>query len=142
MAGPRPVLVIITGRHRPHELAFLLLAVTVGLAYTLGAPPPQSAAVLMPRWLVDMWAWGFLIHGVSGVLAVLAPRRQLERGLWLELGSMLIGIGAPLLAGAAAFSFVGWKALLGGGLTLAWAAANAVRAGQILRDLRSLRSPQ
>jgi hypothetical protein len=129
--------VVITGRHRPHELVFLALALVLGLAYTLGAPPPQSAAAEMPAWLVDVWAAGLLVHGVTGAASVLLPWRR-DRALWLEAGSMLIGFGALLLVGAAAFSYAGTGALLGGGLCFGWAVANLVRVFQIHRDLRWL----
>lgn len=137
MASTRPV-VVVTGRHRPHEIVFLIFALITGLAYTLGAPPPQSAAAEMPPWLVHLWATGLLLHGAIGLAAVLLPLPR-ERGLLAEAGSMLIGAGALMMAAAAAFSYAGAHALLGGGLTLAWAIANLVRALQIRTDLRSLR---
>lgn len=132
--------VVVTGRHRPHELVFLALALVLGLAYTLGAPPPQSAAAEMPMWLVRLWAVGLLAHGVTGAASVVLPLRW-DRALWLEAGSMLIGFGALLIVGAAAFSYAGlWRALLGGGLCFGWAVANLVRAVQIRRDFRRLSS--
>lgn len=133
----RPVIVI-TGRRRPHELVFLALAVVLGLAYTLGAPPPASAASEMPPWLVHAWAAGLLLHGVVGLTAVFLPLQK-DRALLAESGSMLIGAGTLVMAAASAFSYAGSAALLGGGLTLAWAIANLVRVFQIRRDLKSLR---
>lgn len=138
MTGQRP-LVIITGRHRPHEIVFLGLAVMIGLAYTLGAPPPRSAAAEMPPWLVDLWSWGLLLHGVFGLAAIVLPLPR-DRALLAEAGSMLIGFGALLMVGTAAFSYAGWAALLGGGFSYAWALANLTRAYQIRRDLKSLPS--
>jgi hypothetical protein len=133
----RPVLVV-TGRHRPHEIVLLLFALVTGLAYTVGAPPPRSAAAEMPPWLVDLWAIGLLAHGVIGLAGVLLPF-NLERRLWLELGSMFIGTGALCLVAVVSFSYAGWAALLGGGLCVAWAVANQARAWQIYLDLRTRR---
>lgn len=132
----RPV-VVITGRQRPHELVLLGFALLIGLAYTVGAPPPRSSAAEMPAWLVRLWAVGLLVHGVAGLAAVFVPGPK-GRSLLAEAGSMLIGAGALLVVAAASFSYAGWGALLGGGFLLAWAVANVVRAFQIRRDLRSL----
>lgn len=137
MVGPRPVVVVVTGRHRPHEIVFLMLALVIGLAYTLGAPPPQSVAAEMAPWIVDLWAFGLAAHGVIGLASVLVPMRT-DRALLVEAGSMLIGTGAWAMAAASTFSYAGWRALLGGGLSFAFAAANAWRAFQIRRDVRSL----
>lgn len=134
----RPVLVV-TGRHRPHEIVLFLFALATGLAYTLGAPPPRSVASEMPSWLIDVWAGGLLIHGVIGLVGVFGPFNQ-ERRLWLELGSMLIGAGALVLVAAVTFGYAGMAALLGGGLTVAWAVANLVRAWQIVADLHDLQA--
>lgn len=127
----------ITSRHRPHEVVFLALAVAIGLAYTLGAPPPRSAAAAMPPWLVYLWAAGLAAHGILGLAGVYWPSR--DRGLLLELGSMLIGAGALAFVAILTFAYAGWGALLGGGLCVAWAVANLARAAQIRADLRALR---
>lgn len=136
MTGARPV-VVVSGRHRPHEMLFLALSVLLGLAYTLAAPPPQSHAAEMPPWLVHVWAGGLLLSGVVGLAAILVPFR-VERALLLELGAMLVGAGALVVTTAAVFAYAGWSGLLGGGFSAAWALANLARAGQIWRDLRGL----
>lgn len=133
---PHPVL-IVTGRHRPHQLLLLALSVLLGLAYTVAAPPPQSHAAEMPPWLVHLWSIGLLLSGVVGLAGVLLPFR-IDRGLGLELGAMLLGAGALTVTTAAVFSFAGTQGLLGGGFGAAWALANLWRAGQIWRDLREV----
>lgn len=131
-------MLVVAGRHRPHELLLLLFSLTSGLAYTLGSPPPQSVAASIEPWLVHVWSAGLLISGAVGLLAALLPMPE-DRALGLEFGAMLIGAGALILAGAAIFSSVGWRGAFGGGFCAFWAAANIVRAFQILRDLREVR---
>lgn len=134
--GPRPV-VIVTGRHRPHQVLFVGLSFVLGMAYTVGAPPPQSLAALMPAWLVHVWAIGLLASGVLGGVSLAIADRP-ERGLWLEAAAMLIGAGALVVALVAIFVFAGWRGLFGAGITAAWAGANLWRAWQIRRDLTAV----
>lgn len=134
-----PRVVVVRSRHSPHKLALLGLALLTGVAYLLGAPPPQSLAAQMPTWLVHAWAVGLLLHGAAGFAGVFAPRRHLDRGLGVEVGAMLFGAAALLVVAAASFKYAGGAALLGGGLAAAWAVANVWRAAQIRRDLRQLR---
>lgn len=137
MAGPRPVLVV-AGRHRPHELMLLLFSLLIGLAYTLGSPPPQSLAAVMPRWNVRLWAVGLLVSGAAGLAGSMLPLR-LYRGLLVELGAMLIGAGALIVATAAIIQYTGpARGAFGGGFCAAWALANLWRGAQILRDLREV----
>lgn len=138
MAGPRRVLVV-AGRRRPHELLLLLFSLLIGLAYTLGSPPPQSVAASMPEWNVRLWAVGLLVSGAVGLAGAVLPLR-LDRGLWAEFGAMLIGAGALLMATAAIFQYGGIaRGSFGAGFCLAWMLANLWRALQILRDLREAR---
>lgn len=136
MATPRPVLVV-AGRHRPHELLFLGLSLVFGLAYTLGSPPPQSVASQMPPWLVHVWAVGLLLSGVVGLVGTLAPIGY-GRGLSLELGAMLVGAAALVVTTAAIFNYAGARGLFSVGFCVAWALANVVRAVQIVRDMREV----
>lgn len=134
----RPVIVV-TGRHRPHEILLLAVAVLTGVPYTLGAPPPNSLAALLPGWSVRVWAVGLLAHGILGLVAV-ATRRTWS--LPAEQAAMLLGAAALVWYAAAlaeAATTAGARALLSGGITLAWAGANLWRAEQIRRDLRGPR---
>lgn len=128
---------VLTGRHRPHELVFQALALVVGVVYLIGAPPPASVASLLPSWTVRAWAAGLLASGLLSVVAL--ARFRLATALRLEQAAMLFGAGALLWAGCAVFAFApASRALLSGGLCLAWATANAVRAVQCQRDLRRI----
>jgi hypothetical protein len=137
VATPRPVLVV-AGRQRPHELTLLLLSAMLGGLYTFGTPAPQSLAAEMPSWIVHAWGIGLLLSGITGLAGCLLPW-NVERGLLLELGGLLVGAGALLIIAAAIFSHAGWGGLFGGGFTAAWLTANLVRGWQIWRDLRTLR---
>jgi hypothetical protein len=128
----RPV-VVISGRHRPHELLFLALGVLLGAVYTLGAPPPESLAASLPSWALKVWAVGLLAHGLVGLFGAIIPTRY---SLELEQASMLLGAAALVWYTGAVLPF-GWRASLAVGFSVAWAGANLWRAAQIRRDLRS-----
>jgi hypothetical protein len=128
---------IVTGRYRPHELLLLVVSVVTGVAYLLGSPPPTSVAALLPHWQTYTWAAGLLASGVMGIFGC-AWRRDLELGLQAERAAMLIGGGALLLYTVSVFALGGRRALLAGGITAAWTAANLWRAWQIGRDLREI----
>lgn len=132
----RPV-VLVTGRHRPHELLLLAVSVVLGAAYLLGSPPPASIASLMPRWVVDVWAAGLVVSGVAGLVGCFW-RQDIVLGLGLEMGGMLIGAGAILIYCVAVIAVTGLAGAFTASLTGAWMAANLIRAGQIRRDLSIL----
>lgn len=130
MTGARP-LVVVSGRHRPHEILLLAVQVITGLAYTVGAPPPTSVAALLPGWALLVWSTGLAVSGVVGLVGVVwSPR--------VEAAGMLLGAGA-LIWYAAALAPFGWRALLAGAISAAWAGANLWRAIQIQHDLRGTR---
>jgi hypothetical protein len=136
VTGSRPVLVV-ANRHRPHEIAFLLFSLMVGVAFTIGAPPPQSVAAAIPE-LTRVWASGLLASGIVGLSAVLLPL-DVRLSLRLEVGAMLIGAGSLLVTTAAVFSYAGLtRGLFSGGFCAAWMLANLARANQIRRDLRGI----
>jgi len=124
-------LVVVSGRHRPHELLLLAVSVVTGAAYTIGAPPPTSIAALMPTWALHVWSAGLLLSGVLGLLGALTRRGW---SLALEQAGMLIGAGALVWYVGAVVPF-GWRGLFAGLVSLAWASANVARAVQIQRDL-------
>lgn len=123
---------VISGRHRPHEILLLAVSIVTGLAYTIGAPPPTSVAALMPGWALHVWAAGLLISGALGLLGVVVRRPW---ALQLEQAAMLIG-GAALIWYAGALVSFGWRSLFAGAISLAWAGANLWRAQQIRSDLK------
>lgn len=132
-------MLLVAGRHRPHEIAFLIFSLMVGVAFTLGTPPPESVAATMPATTVRVWAIGLLVSGVVGVAAVGLPL-ETRRALQLEVGAMLIGAGALVVVTVAVFNYAGVpRGLFGGGFCAAWMLADLWRATQILRDLRGIR---
>lgn len=128
-------LVVVSGRHRPHEILLLAVSVVTGVAYTIGAPPPTSITALMPGWALHVWSAGLVISGVVGLVGTISRRVW---ALQLEQAAMLIGAGALIWYTAAVIPF-GWRSLFAGLISVAWAAANLARAEQIRRDLRSAR---
>lgn len=132
MARP---LVVISGRHRPHELLLLVVSVLTGVAYTIGAPPPASVSALMPAWALHVWSAGLAVSGVLGLAGAITRRSW---SLAVEQAGMLIGAAALVWYVGAVIPF-GWRGLFAGLVSLAWAAANVARAVQINRDLRGNR---
>jgi len=130
----RPVLVI-SGRHRPHELLLLVVSLATGLAYTVGAPPPTSVAALLPGWALHVWSSSLALSGVIGLIGAVTRRQW---SLQVEQAGMLLG-AAALVWYAAAISAYGWRALFAGAICAAWALANLARAMQIRTDLRGPR---
>lgn len=130
----RPVLVV-TGRHRPHEALLLLVSLLLGVAYTVGAPPPASVTALLPPWAVHVWAAGM---GISGALGLAGLAMRSPRGLQVEQAAMLIG-AASLIWYMVAVVPLGWRSLLAVAISAAWMSANVWRAWQIRRDLKGLR---
>jgi hypothetical protein len=124
--------VVVSGRHRPHEVLLLVVSLLVGLAYTVGAPQPDSVTVLLPCWALLVWTGGLVVSGLLGLTGIVLRRPY---ALQLEQAGMLIGSGAMIWY-SAAVAMLGWRALLASAVCLAWAGANAWRAAQIRRDLR------
>lgn len=127
--------VVVSGRHRPHEVLLLAVSLLVGLAYTVGAPPPESVASLLPGWALHVWSGGLLLSGLLGLAGIVLRRSY---AMQLEQAGMLLGASALIWYSAAVSTF-GWRALLAGAICLAWAAANTWRAVQIYRDLKESR---
>lgn len=127
--------VVLGGQQRPHEVLLLALSVVIGVAYFLGSPAPGSLAALIPHWEIIAWAVGLIISGALGLVGCLLYHRDLETGLRLEFSAMLMGAGANLIYAFAVFSLGGWRALVAGGMTVAWVSANLWRCRQIRRDL-------
>lgn len=123
----RPV-VVVSGRHRPHEILLIIVSILTGVAYTVGAPPPTSIAALLPGWALLVWSIGLAVSGVIGLAGVLWSLR-------IEAAGMLLGTGALIWYAAAVAPF-GWRGLLAGAISVAWAGANLWRALQIRQDLR------
>lgn len=126
--NPARPLVVVSGRHRPHEVLLLVVAVVTGVAYTVGAPPPTSVAALLPGWAQLVWSTGLGLSGIVGLFGVLRSPR-------IEAAGMLLGTAAMIWYAVAVAPF-GWRALLAGAIAAAWAGANLWRALQIRYDLK------
>lgn len=135
MSSHRPV-IIVAGRHRPHELLLLLYSALLGAGYLAGAPVPASLADAVSSTVVTVWAAVLTVSGVAGLVGCWWRG---ERGLGVELGALLMNASALLLYSSAVFAAAGMRALLPGGLVAAWAAANVWRAAQTAVDLKSVR---
>ena len=111
--------------------------VILGAAYLFTVPAPQSLAAIMPHWLVMTWAAAMVLSGAAGLIGSWwrgSPSSALE----LERGALLMSTGALALIGGASFVVNGWRAAFGGGLIVAWAAANLVRCWQIRTDVKKI----
>jgi hypothetical protein len=128
--------VIVMGRHRPHEQLLLGLSTVSGVTYLLGAPPPTSVAAAMPTLGVKAWAAGLLVSGIAGLVG---SWRHGERAMLLEQGGLLIGAAALVMYAFMAYTYAKWNASFAVGFAVAWAAANLWRARQSWKDLRELR---
>jgi hypothetical protein len=133
MTSSRPILVI-AGRHRPHEQLLLTYGALSGAVFLVGgAPEPASIAASMPGPVVTAWAAGLVASGVVGMVGCWWRG---ERGQILEAGGLLVGAGSLLLYSAALISAVGLRALFPAGVIAAWLCANLWRVAQIRRELR------
>jgi hypothetical protein len=129
--------VVVTGRHRPHEVTFLIYSALLGLALLAGAWPPGSIEQLMPGWI--RWTWYVLLAG-SGLVGVASfLLRDIYTALTFERAAMVGQVSAFGLYGMAIFVVAGWRGLAAGGLCLSWALASAWRWRQIVREMRLVR---
>lgn len=133
---PRPI-IIISGKHRHHELLLLAFSVLAGVAFLLGAPR-SAVTQQLDETLVNVWAVGLTVSGVVGLLGCFW-RNNLERSLLLERSGLLIGAGAVLGFAMQVYSVAGGRGLFTAGFYLAWALANVARSLQIGKDLRDMR---
>lgn len=131
----RPVIVV-AGRHRPHEQIFLAYSALLGVGYLTVAPVPGSVVAAFPPVAVTIWAGALAVSGLAGLVGCWWRG---ERGLEMEAGGLLMNAGALVFYSSAAFAAVGLRALLPGGIALAWAAANMWRAGQAYKDVKAIR---
>lgn len=130
--------VVVTGRHRPHEVALLGFSALLGLAFVVGLKPPGSIELLMPGWL--RWSWYLLLlaSGLVGVVSVLLD--DVYAALTCERAAMWGQSAAWTIYALAIFALGGWRGVAAGGLCFVLALASVVRLRQIFRELRLLRN--
>lgn len=131
------MIVLVTGRHRPHELLLLAWSVLLGASYLLTVPAPQSLSAAVPRPIVLLWAGGLALSGAIGLIGCLW-RGNVAVGLGIERGALIMSTAVLILIASVFVAAVGWRAAYSTGLTLAWALANLSRCIQITTDLRQI----
>ncbi|TDB93484.1 hypothetical protein E1091_11840 [Micromonospora fluostatini] len=129
--------IVVTGRHRPHEVMLLVLSAILGALFVAGAHPPTTVQQLVDPWV--LWAWYLLLlgSGLLGLASIALPTTH--RALTLELAAMYGQTAAPLIYGVALASTGSAAVGFAAGFCLAWAAASAWRGWQVWRSIRALR---
>ncbi|MEU1240029.1 hypothetical protein ABZ388_06690 [Micromonospora parva] len=128
--------IVVTGRHRPHEVMFLILSTTVGVAFVAGVKPPTTVEQLFAPWLLWIWYLLLLGSGVIGLVSIALPNTY--RALVLELAAMYGQIAAPLLYGLALIASGVSAAGFAVAFFLGWSGASAWRGWQVWRAMRAL----
>ncbi|MFI2664895.1 hypothetical protein [Micromonospora carbonacea] len=129
--------IVVTGRHRPHEVMFLALSALVGGVFVAGAKPPTSVEQLVAPWVLWTWYVLLLSSGLIGLASI--AMADTYRALVLELAAMQGQTAAPLLYGVALLATGSAAVVLAAGFCLAWASASAWRGWQVWQGMRVLR---
>jgi hypothetical protein len=129
--------VVITGRHRPHEVVFLAFSALVGAAFVAGVKPPSSVETLVPTWI--LWTWYLLLLASGAIGLVSFTLADMYRALVLERAAMFGHVAAPALYGVALLSTRAGTAFFAGAFFTAWACASAWRLWQVNQGIRALR---
>ncbi|MDG4790363.1 hypothetical protein O7626_31340 [Micromonospora sp. WMMD1102] len=130
-------MLVVTGRHRPHEVLFLGFSAVTGAAFVAGAKPPGTLESLMDLWVLWTWYGLLLASGVVGLISFLLS--DLYRALVYERAAMVGHVTAPTMYGVALLATGQATALFAGAFCLTWAAASGWRCWQVQQDIRSLR---
>ena len=129
--------IVVTGRHRPHEVLFLAFSALVGAAFIIGAKPPSTLERLLPIWV--LWTW-YLLLLASGLIGLVSfALNDPYRALVLERAAMYGQTAAPILYGIALASTGQAAALFAAAFVLTWSAASGWRAWQVGQGIRLLR---
>lgn len=129
--------IVVTGRHRPHQVMLLTFSALVGVGFVAGLRPPGTLDRLVPGWVLWTWYALLLASGLVG-LAALAIRDP-YRVLVLERAAMAGQVAAPALYGIALAASAQSTAVFAAGFCAAWSAASMWRGWQVHRGLRALR---
>ncbi|MFG3639074.1 hypothetical protein ACGF3C_02220 [Micromonospora sp. NPDC047762] len=131
-----PTTIIVTGRHRPHEVMFLVLSTGAGIAFVAGIEPPTSVEQIVGPWVLWTWYLLLLISGVIGLISIALPNTY--RALVLELAAMYGQTAAPLLYGLALLSTGVPAATFAILFFFGWSAASAWRGWQVWKAIRAV----
>jgi hypothetical protein len=124
-------------QHSPHQELLLLGSLITGIAYTVGVPPPESIAALLPSWQVHVWAAAMLLSGLAGLMGCYW-QRDFVTARKLESGAMELGAGAMIVYSGCLFVYAGERAMGAGVVFGLWAAANMWRSFQIHQELKEM----
>lgn len=132
--------IVVTGRHRPHEVMFLVISALAGAAFMAGAKPPSTVEQLVAPWV--LWAWYvlLLVSGVVGLIGIALG--DVYRTLVLELAAMHGQATGPVLYGLALLATGKPSAWFAVAFCFGWAVASAWRAWQIWEGVRALRQAE
>lgn len=128
--------IVVTGRHRPHQVMFLLFSVLVGAAFVGGLRPPGTLDRLVPAWVLWTWYALLLASGLIGLAAIVVADPY--RVLVLERAAMAGQVAAPAIYGTALVASGQQTAVFAAGFCGAWSAASVWRGWQVHRGLRVL----
>lgn len=129
--------IVVTGRHRPHEVLFLAFSALIGAAFVLGAKPPGTLESLLDAWI--LWTWYVLLLASGAIGLVSFALRDPFQALVLERAAMVGHVAAPTMYGLALLVTGEAAALFAGAFCLTWAAASAWRGWQVQQGIRALR---
>lgn len=129
--------VVVTGRHRPHEVVFLAYSALLGAAFVIGAKPPGTVEQLLPTWVLWVWYVLLLVSGAVGIASI--PMRDLYVASALERAAMLGQAAAFAGYATAIFAVGGQRGVFAAGLCLSLAGASVWRMRQIRREITEIR---
>jgi hypothetical protein len=132
-----PRVVVATGKHRPHEVAFFAWSVYTGVPYAIGIALPNSAQALSYTGLI-LLSVGLVLAGLAG-LAGCFWRGDVRTGLEIERGALTMRGGLAALFAVLIFVGAGGRGWSAGGFLLFLAAADLWRGWIITRDLVRIR---
>ncbi|MBQ1064462.1 hypothetical protein [Micromonospora sp. C41] len=129
--------IIVTGRHRPHEVMLLVLSALAGIAFVAGAKPPSTVEQLVDVWVLWTWYLLLLASGVIGLIGIALP--DTYRSLVLELAAMVGQTAAPAVYAVALLSTGSGAVGFAVAFCASWASASAWRGWQVWTSMRALR---
>lgn len=135
------MIVVVTGRGRPHEQLLFGVSVLLGISYLVRVPAPQTLTAAVPRAVVLLWAAGLAVSGVVGLVGCLW-RGNVVTGLGIERGGLVMSTAALALIGTVVVAETGWRGVFTAAIVIAWAIAHLLRCVQITRDLRQVAAAQ
>lgn len=135
----RPVVVVVRGPRRPHEIMLMVFSAVYGLVFLAGLPLPESLSATAKVAAVGFFVFS-AIGGITGVLSVALRRLAVQTEIKLQLGANLLVAAAGVLYVYAIVSLSGldaWLVILL--ISCVWVVGSIWRACQLLLLLRDIR---